>query len=139
MHFIKAYSLIIVLSILVGLGIVPSAYSYEPLPTESVEQFIDIHRSIPIAEQFREYLRPEYEDTLLPEAIIVRIVCYSDGSGQMFSVGDGEEIWHQLTKQGALELNAIAVKIGEATCTKEWEVYYGPRSLHRESKRSWYL
>ena len=139
MHFIKAYSLIIALSILVALGIVPSAYSYEPLPTDKVEQFIDIHRSIPVAENFREYLRPEYEDILLPEAIIVRVVCFSDGSGQMFSTSSGEEIWHQLTKQGALELNTVAVAIGEATCAKEWEVYYGPQSLHRESKRSWYL
>lgn len=113
--------------------------AYEPVPTEQAEQFVDIHRSIPVSEKFKEYLRPEYEDTLLPEAIIVRVVCYSDRSGKMFAVGDGEDIWHILTKQGALELNAVAIAIGDATCIKEWEVYYGPRSLHREGQRSWHL
>lgn len=138
MDILKAFSLLIAFYIIMA---VQNAEAYEPVPTDEVEQFVDIHRSIPIdLEKFRGYLRPGYEETLLPEAVIVRVVCFSDGSGEMYSVDNKEEaIWNKLTSEGASELNDVAIEIGSSTCEYEWEQYYGPKPLHREGQRSWYL
>jgi len=138
--FIKAYSLVITLSVLCYLGIVPSAVAYEDRPAE-VEQILDIHRSHTVdTVKFREYLRPGYEETLVPEAIIVGVICYSDGSGYVYSTPITTEFWRSLTWEGQLELNdELLEHVGYPTCAKEQEDRYGPSYPYAQSNPAWTL
>ena len=133
--------IILLLVLIIGLLIpISDAYSesYRPFPTNSVEKFIELHRSIDIPEETRGYLYPEYSETLLPEAIIVTILCYSNGAWKMYQSDGNETLWHSLTLDGGYYLNDLVVKVAHATCEMELERYYGPTDVRNESRRTWY-
>ena len=133
--------IIMLLVIIIGLLIPISnshAQEYRPFPDSGVEKFIELHRSIDIPEETRRYLYPEYVDTLLPEAIMVTILCYSNGSWKMYQSDGNKTLWDQLTFDGGYYLNDIVVSVAHATCESELENYYGPPALRNESRRTWY-
>ena len=111
---------------------------YRPFPTDSVEKFIELHRSVDIPEETRGYLHPEYSETLLPEAIIVTILCYSNGSWKMYQSDGNSALWNRLTYDGGYYLNDLVVAVAHATCEMELERYYGPHDVRNESRRTWY-
>lgn len=133
--------IIMLLVIVIGL-LIPISKSYgqeyRPFPTDSVEKFIELHRSIDIPEQTRGFLYPEYADTILPEAILVSILCYSNGSWKMYQSDGNKTLWNQLTLDGGYYLNDLVITVAHATCELELERYYGPTDVRNESRRTWY-
>lgn len=121
---------------------ISKAHSAEPgVRPVDVETILDVHRSLDLdVEKFRGYLRPGYEETDLPEAIIVRVVCYSDGSGHMFATPLTSDLWRVITTDGQFELNSqLLNKVGLPTCAEEEERRYGPPYPYDESKPTWAL
>lgn len=130
---------VVLAMLILGWSVVQDAHSEEAPPTQEVVKIYDSLVSLPVdPEAFKEYLRhPSFYEEI-PEAIIVDVVCYSDGNGRISVLSGWRDFIRTLTDDGKFLINEYMVGLGNYACSQAMEVW-NATDIIDESKPVWYL
>jgi hypothetical protein len=128
--------------ILAALLILGWSQAQDSHATEQVaepEVIYDSLVSLPLdPESFRGMLRHPSLFEEIPEAIIISIVCYTDGHGELRVLAGWGDFVRTLTDDGKFELNQFMVNLGTYACEQALEAHNADNII-REGEPVWYL
>jgi len=127
------HTYVLIAMLILGWGQAQDSHADEP-----VKIYEDLV-SVPLdPEAFRGYLRHPAFFEEVPEAIVISIVCYTDGNGKLAVLSPWADFISTLTYDGKYLINKYMVELGSYACTQALEVW-NATDIIDESKPVWHL